>query len=132
MLLESLVRLQENAGRLREILAILGKYGLADWLTKARVRWLRKYLVSSGGQRLDQVRPEEPVRLALLELGPTFVKLGQMLSTRPDLIGPSLAAELSQLQHSTPADPPDVVRQTIEADLGQPVERLFEEFCYEP
>jgi ubiquinone biosynthesis protein len=132
MLLDSLIRMQENATRLREILAVLGKYGLADWLARARIRWLRKYLVTPQGQQLDQLRTEERVRLALLELGTTFIKLGQMLSTRPDLVGPSLAAELSQLQDSTPADPPEVVRKTIEADLGQPAERLFEEFCYEP
>src|SRR5688572_116816 len=102
MLLDSLIRMQENASRLREILAVLAKYGLADWLAKARVGLLRKYLKSSQGQPLAQLRTEERVRLTLLELGTTFVKLGQMLSTRPELVGPSLAAELSQLQDSNP------------------------------
>lgn len=129
MLLDSLSRLQENAVRLREILVVLGKYGLADWLGTTRVGWLRKFLKSSQGQRLDQCRHEERIRLAMLELGVTFIKLGQMLSTRPDLVGPSLATELSKLQSSTPPQPLDIVRRTIESELGKPPEELFEEFC---
>jgi ubiquinone biosynthesis protein len=131
MLLKSLTRLQANEARLREILLVLGKYGLADWLGTPRTKWLRKWLVTSSGQRLDQVGHEERIRLTLLELGTTFVKLGQMLSTRPDLIGPTLAAELSKLQSSTPADTIEVVRHTITAELGRPPEELFAEFSAE-
>src|SRR5689334_19608484 len=122
MLFDSLTRFQENASRLRAILTVLGRYGLAGWLARPRLRWLRKYLLSSEGQRLGQLRYEERIRLALVELGTTFIKLGQMLSTRPDLVGPALADELSKLQSSTPPDPPEVVRRTIEAELGQPPE----------
>jgi ubiquinone biosynthesis protein len=132
MLLDSLIRIKENASRLREIVGVLGKYGLADWLSTRRIGLLRKTLKSAQGQRLDQVKTEQRVRMALLELGTTFVKLGQMLSTRPDLVGPALAAELSQLQDSNPADKPEVVRRTIEAELGQPPEQIFEKFSYEP
>lgn len=128
MLLESLARLQENEARLREILFVLGKYGLADWLGASRVGWLRKWLVTPGGERLDRFCREERIRLALLELGATFVKLGQMLSTRPELVGPALAAELSKLQSSTPAQPIEVVRRTIDAELGKPPEGLFVAF----
>jgi ubiquinone biosynthesis protein len=131
MLFDSLTRMQENAGRLREILTVLGKYGLADWLARSRVRWLRKLLVTAEARRIGQLRHEERIRLALLELGTAFVKLGQMLSTRPELVGPELADELSKLQSSTPADPPEVVRATVETELGQPVEQLFAEFCFE-
>lgn len=128
MLLDSLIRFKENASRLREILTVLAKYGLADWLARSRAGWMR----SSRQERFAQLRTEERVRLALLELGPTFVKFGQMLSTRPELVGPALAAELSRLQDSNPADPPEAVRTTIESELGQPPEQLFKEFCYEP
>ena len=128
MWLESLARLRENEARLREILTVLGKYGLADWLGASRAGWLRRRLVSHDGQRLDRFGHEERIRLALLELGTTFVKLGQMLGTRPDLVGVPLAAELSKLQAGTPADPIDVVRRTIKAELGKPPEELFAEF----
>lgn len=131
MLLESLAQLKENEARLREILLVLGKYGLADWLGTSRASWLRKRLVTPQGERLDRLGRDERIRLALLELGTTFVKLGQMLSTRPDLVGSTLAGELSKLQSSTPADPIDVVRSTIEAELGKPPEELFEEFSPE-
>ena len=66
--------------------------------------------------------------MALAELGPTFIKLGQILSTRPDLVGVNLADELQQLQENVPADSPEVVRKLIEAELGQPIKELFAEF----
>ena len=110
---------------------MLGKYGLADWLGTSRTKWLREQLVTPQGERLDQFGHEERIRLALQELGTTFIKLGQMLSTRPELVGPSLATELGKLQAAAPADPADVVRHTIEAELGKPVEELFEEFSPE-
>lgn len=131
MWLESLARVQGNEARLREILSVLGKYGLADWLGTSRADWLRKRLVNRRGERLDQFGREERIRLALLELGTTFIKLGQMLSTRPDLVGRGLAAELGKLQSDAPADPADVVRRTIEAELGKPPEELFKEFSPE-
>lgn len=115
MLLESLTRLRENGVRFREILSVLGKYGLADWLGTSRARWLRKRLVTPQGEGLDGFGHEERVRLALQELGTTFIKLGQMLGTRPELVGPSLATELGKLQARAPADPIDAVRRTIEA-----------------
>jgi ubiquinone biosynthesis protein len=128
MLLESLARLKENETRLREIVVVLGKYGLADWLGSRQVGWLRKWLVASNGQELSRFSHDARIRLVFLELGTTFIKLGQMLSMRPELVGRGLAAELSKLQSSTPADPIDVVRRTIEADLGKPPEALFAEF----
>jgi ubiquinone biosynthesis protein len=128
MLLESLTRFQENEARLREILFVLGKYGLADWIGRPRTRWLRQWMTTPNGQRIDQCGHEERIRLALLELGTTFVKFGQMLSTRPEQVGETLAAELSKLQAATPADSTAVIRRTIEAELGKPPEELFAEF----
>lgn len=66
------------------------------------------------------------------ELGPTFIKFGQLLSTRPDLIGPELADELSNLQSQTPSDPFDVVKALIEEDLGRPLQEVFAFFGEEP
>ena len=66
--------------------------------------------------------------MALTELGTTFIKLGQILSTRADLLPEALVAELSELQANTPPDAVDVVRKTIEAELGHPPEELFAEF----
>jgi ubiquinone biosynthesis protein len=72
--------------------------------------------------------PERRIRLALTELGPTYIKLGQLLSTRADLVGVALADELKQLREEVPADTPEIVRHTIEMELGQPADVLFAEF----
>lgn len=66
--------------------------------------------------------------MALTELGTTFVKLGQILSTRADLVGPELAAELTELQSGTPPDPPETVIQTITEELGEHPDKLFRSF----
>jgi hypothetical protein len=87
-------RFDRNAKRVGEILAILGRYGLADWLSGLNYEWLQGRFVSFDGERLGKLTQEARIRLALTELGTTFIKLGQMLSTRADLVGPDLAAEL--------------------------------------
>jgi ubiquinone biosynthesis protein len=72
------------------------------------------------------------VRLALEELGPTFVKLGQVLSTRPDLIPPVYIAEFAKLQDTVPPAPWEPVRTQIKAELGAPLEELFAAFDRTP
>lgn len=132
MQLSVLTQLKRNARRLAEILTILSKYGLADWLGGLDYEWLQGRLVSFDGARLGKVSHETRIRLALTELGTTFIKLGQMLSTRGDLIGPSLAEELAQLRSNTPPDPLATVQATILAELGKPALELFKEFSAEP
>jgi ubiquinone biosynthesis protein len=66
--------------------------------------------------------------MALTDLGPTFIKLGQVLSLRPDLVGSAQAAELQMLQANVPADPPEIVKTTIESELKDSLERLFASF----
>lgn len=68
----------------------------------------------------------------LQELGPTFVKLGQMLSTRPDLVPPDIVADLSNLQDQVPPFDTAIARRVIELDLGSPVEDCFAEFADAP
>jgi len=126
MKLNWLIRLDRNAARLREIVTTLAKYGMADWLADFNYDFLK--LTSADGQKLSHLSQEARVRLALTELGTTFIKLGQILSTRYDLIGPELAQELAQLQDGTPPDPPRVVRATLEEELRCPIERHFVEF----
>lgn len=71
-------------------------------------------------------------RQALEELGPAFVKLGQMLSTRPDLLPPSYITELAKLQDKVPPIPWEEIRQVIEEELGQPPEKIFGEIDPKP
>jgi ubiquinone biosynthesis protein len=126
--LTSLARHQRTASRLAQIVTILCKYSLADWLKAVNVRIMRRFLTSFDGQSIAGLPTEVRIRMALTEMGATFVKLGQILSTRPDLVGPALAHELSSLQDDTPADSPATVRALIEAELHKPVEELFAEF----
>jgi ubiquinone biosynthesis protein len=129
MLLDRLTRTEQNARRLAEIVAILAKYGLADWMGGIRhTEWFRRHLTPTGFQRIANESHEARIRLALTDLGTTFIKFGQVLSTRPDIVSPALADELAKLQTDTPPDPPDVVRQTITDELGKPPEDLFAEF----
>jgi len=73
-------------------------------------------------------RPGERLSAALEELGPTFIKLGQALSVRPDLVGEDIADDLATLQDRLPPFPGDTARRTIEEELAEPVDSLFAQF----
>ncbi|MGF6148145.1 Probable ubiquinone biosynthesis protein UbiB [Kingella potus] len=123
------------------------------WLKRSRTLWktVRRYgltelalpLVRNGWQRrLLRLLPSAPeaaaqplpvrLRLALEELGPVFVKFGQVLSTRPDLIPYAYAEELAKLQDKVPPFDADLARRQIEAALGRPPEQLYAEFATVP
>ena len=124
----ALTRLERNAHRVREVIGVLAKYGLADWVKGWNYSWIQERIQTTDGQRIPDLKIEERVRLAFTELGTTFIKLGQVLSTRPDLVGPDIARELAHLQTAAPADPPQVVRATVEAELGKPLLTLYAQF----
>lgn len=126
--LTSIPQLYRNLNRSTSVFAVLAKYGLADWISRTGLPFPRGLLKDPTGDPLSSLRPETRVRLALADLGPTFIKCGQILSTRPDLVGVELANELQLLQDEVPADSPEVVRRVIEADLGKSIEELFEHF----
>jgi len=128
MRIASIPHIYRNVKRWTEIVSVLSKYGLADWISRLNVDFFKDRLKDRDGEALARHTPEKRIRLALTELGPTFIKLGQLLSTRPDLAGVPLAEELKQLQADVPADPPDMVCSLIEEELGQPVSELFAEF----
>lgn len=123
-----LARHQDQLKRITDIARILHRYDLADWVQKIPSGKIRDLLASHEKQVMAERPWEERVRLALAELGTTFIKLGQVLSTRTDLIEPGLANELCKLQADTPPDPPKVVLHSIQAELGQPPEQLYAEF----
>jgi len=132
MKLSSIPQVVRNARRWTEIVRILSRYGLADWISRLNVDFIKDHLKDVDGQALARQSAEKRIRLALTELGPTFIKLGQLLSTRPDLVGPELADELRQLQTNVRADRPEYVRDVIETELGQPIDELFQEFDETP
>jgi ubiquinone biosynthesis protein len=114
--------------RYREISRVFLRHGFGFLLESAglrRLRWPPRRAVPSPP-------PAHHLRLALEELGPTFIKLGQVLSTRPDLIPPPFVAELARLQDRVPPFPAAEARHIIEEELGAPVEELFADFQEEP
>jgi ubiquinone biosynthesis protein len=110
----ALTRLERNAHRVGEIITVLAKYGLADWFKGWHYSWIQDRIRTLDGQHIPALKLEERVRLAFTDLGTTFIKLGQVLSTRPDLVGPELARELARLQDSHP-------RRSIRNRAGQAV-----------
>lgn len=72
------------------------------------------------------------LRYAMEELGPAFIKLGQLLATRPDMVGNEIADDLKLLRDNTPVTPFDEIRKVIEGELGQPLEEVYSEFNEEP
>ncbi len=132
MRLSSIPQIYRHFHRWREILRVLSKYGLAEGLSRLGPEFAKDLIKTPAGDVIARHRFETRVRLALVELGPTFVKLGQALSTRPDLVGPALAAELQELQERAPADPPEVVQAILRHELGRPPEEVFARFDPEP
>jgi ubiquinone biosynthesis protein len=98
-----------------------------DPLTPPQVRRLAR--IARFGARVPPV-PEYAA--ALQAIGPAAIKLGQALSTRPDLVGAKAAENLSQLQDNLPPAPFAEIRRTIEASFGAPIESLFSQFGEEP
>lgn len=129
-------RTYRHVGRYRQILTILVKYGFGDLLDTLKT----EQYIEMGIQLLSKKRREhvtrlsraERVRMALVELGTTFIKLGQILSTRPDLIPVEFIEELSKLQDDVPPFPYIQVRQIIESELRVPLEDVFQGFEQTP
>jgi ubiquinone biosynthesis protein len=128
MRIDSIPQLLRDSQRLHEIIATFAKYGLADWLSNVKLPWLQRHFQSKCGAQISGMSEGEKLRMAMTELGTTFIKLGQILSTRPDLVGPEVTVELAKLQSSTPADPPEKVREIFQNELDSTPEELFDEF----
>lgn len=129
-------RTYRHAARYRRILAVLFKYGFGDLVDRLKMgRYLEVGMQMVSRKRFEGVETltrSERVRMALEELGPTFVKMGQILSTRPDLIPVEFIQELSKLQDDVPPFPFSQVRQIVESELKSPMGAMFQEFKEAP
>ncbi len=130
--ISSIPQIYRNVNRLTEIVSVLSKYGLADGISRLNLDFAKGLIKNREGEALARHTRERRIRMAIEELGPTFIKLGQILSTRPDLVGSRLAGELKTLLDEAPRDPPEVVREIVVNELGQPIEDLFLDFEAEP
>ncbi|MDR3500766.1 MAG: 2-polyprenylphenol 6-hydroxylase [Parvibaculum sp.] len=91
-------------------------------LAKIRMPWERREAAIDGAE------PAVRLAAALMQLGPSYIKLGQFLATRPDIIGAELATDLTQLQDKLPPFPTEEARAIVEAELGQPLSKVFSSF----
>ena len=132
MRISALPRYYRNLRRWQEIIVVLRRYGLADWLSRLRVDFIRDWIKDESGTPLASYSREARIRMALTDLGPTFIKLGQVLSLRPDLVGSELAKELQSLQTQVPPDSFRDVRQVVEGELKQPIGEVFAYFAEIP
>ncbi|MDQ3033916.1 MAG: AarF/ABC1/UbiB kinase family protein [Myxococcota bacterium] len=108
--------------RLRQIVAVLVRHGFGEIIGRTG---LGSLVVGKAETRANQSVGER-VRLVIQDLGPSFVKLGQIVSTRPDLVPPDVITELKKLQDQVPPVPYEQIKQQIETDLSAPIDQLFE------
>ncbi|MRR53593.1 MAG: AarF/ABC1/UbiB kinase family protein [Deltaproteobacteria bacterium] len=121
--------------RVRQVIGVLIGYGFESLIehlhfTQFMARGAR--LFRRGGKELAQLSPAERMRLALEELGPSFIKLGQLLSTRSDIIPRSYLEEFSKLQDQVPGFAFSHVRTLIREELGGEIEDIYASFSEEP
>jgi len=120
--------------RYRQVVTVLVKYGFGDFFQRLRlwehVHIERRILRREHG--FPHLTHAERVRLSFEELGPTFVKLGQILSTRPDLIPPDFILEFEKLQDRVAPIPTSTAKEIIQSELGRPLEEVFASFDEEP
>ena len=116
--------------RSKQIVSVLVKYGLDYFIDQAKISfWLK---IRKKSKRFQELTPPKRLRLALEELGPTFVKFGQILSTRPDFLPPDFIRELEKLQDEVPPFSSFQAKKIIEKELNKPLEELFKKFETKP
>ena len=126
---------QRQLKRHSQVVRVLVKYGFGQLLDEIRL-WehmnIQRRVLHHNGRDFAHLTRDQRVRLALEELGPTFVKLGQLLSTRPDLVPHELISELEQLQNHVAPFPSKVARDIVQSELGRSLEEVFASFEDEP
>ncbi len=123
-----------HLARYRQIADVLSRHGLGFVVGVVGLsRWVPLHRGVLGHQRRQEpYTSPEHLRLAIEELGPTFIKLGQLLSTRSDIVPADYLHELSKLQDAARPIPPSTVRSLIEGELGSSPEEIFASFNHEP
>jgi ubiquinone biosynthesis protein len=129
-------RTYRNLNRYRQILAVFFKYGFDDFIELLKIdQYIEiglQMISRKRGERVERLSRAVRVRMAVEELGPTYIKMGQILSTRPDLVPVDFVRELAKLQDKVPSFPFSEVTRIIRDETGQPAESLFDHLDPEP
>ena len=131
----------KNVARFREILTVLSRHGFSELIVKSGLdKVIPGFVLPARVSQLkrEDLSPDEwwqifgsQLRQSFEELGPSFIKLGQLLATREDIFDPALIKELKLLQNKVKGIPFDVARQVIETNLGRKIETVFTSFDQE-
>ena len=118
--------------RFDEIVRVFRKYDFDKLLGKTTRNHLNPFKNDDDNKALLEDDFPEKLRLMLQELGTTFIKFGQLLSTRPDIVGEKISKELSRLQDDNPSISYEEIKEIIEEELGKDIDELFDDFSKEP
>jgi len=136
MIKRNITQTYRNLKRYQQIVLVLIKYGFDDILSRLKFEFyfkLRKSIIPKYKEKdLERVTAAHRLRLALEELGPTFIKLGQILSVRPDLIPIEMVEEFQKLQDEVPSFNIEKVHEIVEREFGKKTEELFKHFDDKP
>ncbi len=129
-------RTYRHINRYREVIAILVKYGFGEILAKLELQkhldFGKGFILGKTAAEIADVSHWGRVRMALEELGPTFVKFGQIMSTRPDMVPQELIIELEKLQEEVPPFSTEDAKRIIAEELNSSVDRIFTDFSDPP
>src|SRR5215831_9265145 len=124
----SIVHAARDLGRVRDISKVLVRHGFGEIVNRLGLGRARK----TGEDAVSETRTKDSVgarvRHVLEDLGPSFVKLGQIISTRSDLLPVDVITELMKLLDDVPPVPATAIRERIENSLGAPLDEVFESF----
>jgi ubiquinone biosynthesis protein len=128
----------KNVTRFREILTVLSRHGFAEVIVKSGLdKVIPGFVLPSRVSELkrEDISTDEwwqifgsQLRMSFEELGPSFIKLGQLLATREDILDQAMIKELKMLQNKVKGIPFDVAKQVIESNLGKPIDQVFAKF----
>ncbi len=118
----------KNVQRLRQVIAVFAKYGFVDVVDRMKLGKFLPSRLAAFAETQAEKSIQERLRLAFEELGPTFVKFGQLLSTRPDVVSEAFIEEFTKLQDNVQPLPYEVVKQTVEKELGRTLEQAYASF----
>jgi len=122
----------KDLGRLERVISVLASVGLHDFLDRLRLKSRKLFNIQFGKKELHIHSTAEKLRIAFEKLGPTYIKFGQLLSVRPDLVSKEYIKEFSKLQDEIAPFDSDEAKQIVENELGKPIHQVFKSFSTKP